>query len=124
MKLNGLLCYAKDKKMLNKVMLIGRLGKDPELKYFPDGSPFANFTVATSEIYKDKEGNRQEKTEWHNVSISGRMAENCNTYLAKGSLVYIEGSIQTRKWTDKEGQERYITQINARTGLRIFFNLK
>ncbi len=100
--------------MLNKVMIIGGLGQNPEVRYMTSGDPVANFSVATSEVYYDKDKNKQEKTEWHRVSVYGKQAETCNTYLAKGSLVYIEGSLQTRKWQDKQGQDRTSTEINAR----------
>lgn len=99
--------------MLNRVMLIGRLGKDPELRYTQGGVPVASFNVATDESYTDRDGNRQEKTEWHRIVVFQRQAENCANYLAKGSLVYIEGSIQTRKWQDQQGQDRFITEIKA-----------
>lgn len=99
--------------MLNKVMLIGRLGKDPELKYTQSGVPVANLNVATDESYVDKDGNRQERTEWHRVVVFQKAAENCRNYLAKGSLVYIEGSLQTRKWQDQQGQDRYTTEVKA-----------
>ncbi len=101
--------------MLNKVMLIGRLGKDPELRYSQGGMPIGNLNVATDENYTDRDGNRVEKTEWHRVVVFDRLAENCNNYLAKGSLVYVEGSLQTRKWQDQQGQDRYTTEIRART---------
>ncbi len=101
--------------MLNKVQLIGRLGKDPEMKYTSSGDPMVNFTLATSEYGRDREGNRQDRTEWHNISVFGKMAEVCNSYIRKGSLVYLEGAIQTRKYQDKNGNDRYITSINART---------
>ena len=99
--------------MLNKVMIIGRLGQDPELKYTAGGMPLTSFNVATDESYTDKEGNKVEKTEWHRVIVFQRAAENCVNYLGKGSLVYIEGSLQTRKWTDQQGQDRYMTEIKA-----------
>lgn len=99
--------------MLNKVMLIGRLGGDPELRYMPSGDPVTNFNVATDETYIDKDGNRIEKTEWHRVVVFKRQAENCSNYLSKGSLVYIEGKLQTRKWQDQQGQNRSITEVNA-----------
>ena len=99
--------------MLNKVMIIGRLGQDPELKYSASGMPMTNLNVATDESYTDKEGNKVEKTEWHRVVVFQRQAENCVNYLGKGSLVYIEGSLQTRKWTDQQGQDRYLTEIKA-----------
>lgn len=101
--------------MLNKVMIIGRLGKNPEIRYSQDGLPIVGFSVATTEYTKDKEGNRTERTEWHTVSVFGKQAESCNTYLAKGSLVYIEGSLRTNKWQDKEGKDRYTTQVIAQT---------
>ncbi len=101
--------------MLNKVMIIGRLGQDPEMRYMQSGDPIANLNVATSESYRDRDGNKQEKTEWHRVVIFGKQAENCNNYLKKGSQVYVEGSLQTRKWQDKQGIDRYTTEINARS---------
>ena len=94
-------------------MIIGRLGSDPDLKYFSSGSPYARFSVATDEAYNDREGNRVDKTEWHNVVVFNKQAENCQAFLTKGSLVYVEGSLQTRKWEDKEGQTRYMTEIRA-----------
>lgn len=99
--------------MLNKVMLIGRLGKDPELRYTQGGVAVASFTIATDESYTDKDGNRQDRTEWHRIVVFQRQAENCANYLGKGSLVYIEGSLQTRKWQDQQGQDRYTTEIKA-----------
>jgi len=99
--------------MLNKVMLIGRLGRDPELRYTQAGAPVASLRLATDESYTDKDGNRVERTEWHSVSVFQRAAENCANYLAKGSLVFIEGSLQTRKWQDQQGQDRYTTEIKA-----------
>lgn len=99
--------------MLNKVMLIGRLGADPEIKYSQSGSPVANLRVATDESYTDRNGQRQEKTEWHTVIAFQRTAEICQQYLHKGSLVYIEGKLQTRKWQDKNGQDRYSTEIRV-----------
>lgn len=99
--------------MLNKVMLIGRLGADPEIKYTQSGSPIANLRVATDESYTDRNGQRQEKTEWHTVIAFQRTAEICQQYLHKGSLVYIEGKLQTRKWQDKTGQDRYSTEIQC-----------
>ncbi|MDE5832152.1 MAG: single-stranded DNA-binding protein [Desulfovibrio sp.] len=99
--------------MLNKVMLIGRLGQDPELKYTTSGMPVTNLSVATDESYTDKEGNKVDKTEWHRVVVYQRQAENCANYLGKGSLVFVEGSLQTRKWTDQQGQDRYVTEIKA-----------
>lgn len=99
--------------MLNKVMLIGRLGSDPEIKYTQSGSPIANLRIATDESYTDRNGQRQERTEWHTVIAFQRTAEICQQYLHKGSLVYIEGKLQTRKWQDKNGQERYTTEIQC-----------
>ena len=99
--------------MLNKVMIIGRLGRDPELRYTQSGSPVASLNVATDESYTDRDGNKVERTEWHRVSVFQRQAENCANYLSKGSLVYVEGSMQTRKWQDQQGQDRYTTEIKA-----------
>ena len=99
--------------MLNKVMIIGRLGADPELRYTQSGQPICSLRVATDESYTDKDGNRVERTEWHRVSVFGKAAENCNQYLGKGSLVYVEGKLATRKWQDQNGQERYTTEIRA-----------
>ena len=99
--------------MLNKVMIIGRLGRDPELRYTQSGSPVATLNVATDESYMDRDGNKVERTEWHRVSVFQRQAENCANFLTKGSLVYVEGSLQTRKWQDQNGQDRYITEIKA-----------
>ena len=99
--------------MLNKVMLIGRLGRDPELKYAASGMPIANLRIATDESYVDRDGNKVERTEWHTVVVFQRAAENCANYLSKGSLVFVEGSLQTRKWQDQNGQDRYSTEIKA-----------
>lgn len=99
--------------MLNKVMIIGRLGRDPELKYASSGMPIANLRVATDESYMDRDGNKVERTEWHTVVVFQRAAENCANYLAKGSLVFVEGSLQTRKWQDQDGKDRYATEIKA-----------
>jgi len=98
---------------MNKVMLIGRLGKDPELRYTPNGSPVANLRIATDESYTDRDGNKVDRTEWHTVVVFQRQAENCQAYLKKGSLVFVEGSLQTRKWQDQQGQDRYSTEIKA-----------
>ena len=98
---------------LNKVMLIGNVGKDPELKSLETGNKVVTFSMATSEVYKDKHGERQEKTEWHNVVMWGNRAEVLNKYVKKGSKLYIEGKITTRKWKDKEGNDRYSTEIVA-----------
>lgn len=97
---------------LNKVMLIGNLGKDPEIRYGKDGSAIASFTIATSESWKDKTtGEKKERTEWHNLSAFGKVAEIVGQYLKKGSTVYVEGRITTEKWQDKEGKDRYTTKI-------------
>ena len=98
---------------VNRVILIGRLGRDPELRYTPAGKAVANFTMATSENWKDDSGERQERTEWHRIVIWGKLAETAAKYLSKGSQVYIEGRLQTREWTDKDGQKRYTTEIVA-----------
>lgn len=96
---------------VNKVILIGNLGKDPETRYLPSGDAVANFSIATTEVFKDKSGAKQEHTEWHRISFFGRTAEIVGEYLKKGSPVYVEGRIRTRKWQDKEGQDRYTTEI-------------
>jgi len=96
---------------VNKVILVGRLGKDPETRYMTSGEAVTNATLATSENWKDKSGEKQEKTEWHNLVFYRRLAEVAGEYLKKGSQVYIEGKIQTRKWQDKEGRDRYTTDI-------------
>jgi single-strand DNA-binding protein len=99
---------------VNKVILIGNLGKDPETRYLPSGDAVTNITVATTESWKDKKsGDKQEHTEWHRISFFGRQAEVAGEYLKKWSPVYIEGRIRTRKWQDKEGQDRYSTEIVA-----------
>ena len=97
--------------MLNKVILIGNLGRDPEVRYLPSGDAVANFSIATSENWKDRNGQRQERTEWHNISMFGRLAEIAGQYLKKGSKVYIEGRIQSRKYTGKDGIERTAYEI-------------
>ena len=98
-------------KGINRVILIGNLGKDPEVRYTPNGKAVANLTLATSESWKDQSGQMQEKTEWHRVSMFGKLAEIAGEYLRKGSQVYIEGKLQTRKWQNKEGQDQYTTEI-------------
>jgi single-strand DNA-binding protein len=98
---------------VNKAILVGRLGKDPEVKYTQGGTPVAKFTLATNEVWKDQNGEKQERTEWHNIVAWTRLAEICGQYLTKGSRVYVEGRIQTRSWEDKEGNKRYITEIRA-----------
>lgn len=100
---------------VNKVILLGNLGKAPELKNLPSGQAVCNFSIATSETYKDKNEQKQERTEWHNIVVWGKTGENCAKYLDKGSKVYIEGKIQTRSWDDKEGKKQYRTEINALT---------
>ena len=97
--------------MLNKVILIGRLGRNPETRYMPNGEAVCNFSVATDESWKDAQGNRQERTEWHNITMYRRLAEIAAQYLKKGSLVYIEGRIQSRKYTGKDGIERTAYEI-------------
>jgi len=96
---------------LNKVMLIGNLGADPEIKYAPSGTPIANLRIATTENRKNKDGDWEEVTEWHRVVIFGRQAEVCKDYLRKGSKVYVEGRLQTRSWDDQSGQKRFLTEI-------------
>jgi single-strand DNA-binding protein len=100
---------------VNKAILVGNLGRDPELRQTPNGQSVVNFTLATSENWTDKSGERQERTEWHRIVVWGRTAEMCNQYLSKGRTVYIEGRIQTREWEDKDGNKRYTTEINAQT---------
>jgi len=100
---------------VNKVILLGRLGQDPELKYTPGGSAVCNFSLATTESWTDKSGQKQEKTEWHRVVVWGKLAELCNQYLAKGRQAFLEGRLQTRSWDDKEGNKRYTTEILAST---------
>lgn len=99
---------------VNKVILVGNLGKDPETRYMPNGKAVTNFSIATSESWKDKQtGEQREQTEWHNIVMYDRLAEIAAEYLKKGSQVYIEGKLRTRKWQDKEGQDRYSTEIVA-----------
>ena len=98
---------------VNKVILVGNLGKDPESRFLPDGGAVCNFSVATTDKWKDKGGEQQERTEWHRVSTFSKLAEICGEYLKKGSQVYIEGRLQTRKWQDKEGNDKYTTEIVA-----------
>lgn len=100
--------------MINKVILIGNLGADPEIRYLESGKPVATFSLATTERYKGQDGQVQESTEWHRISAWDRLAEICGEYLAKGSKVYIEGKLKTRKWKDQQGNERYTTEIVAR----------
>ena len=98
---------------VNKVILIGNLGGDPELKYTPSNRPVCNLNIATNEVFKDKSGQRQERTEWHRVTVWGEQAENCSKYLAKGRSVYVEGRLQTRSWDVTEGKKRYTTEVIA-----------
>lgn len=99
---------------VNKVIIVGNLGKDPEVRYMPNGNAVANFTVATSESWKDQQGQQQEKTEWHNITMYRRLAEVAGEYLKKGSKVYLEGKLQTSKWQDQAtGQDKYKTEINC-----------
>jgi single-strand DNA-binding protein len=102
-------------KSINKVILVGRLGRDPEMKYTSGGTPFCRFSIATDDAWTDKgSGEKQERTEWHSIVVWDRLAEICNQYLTKGRLVYIEGSLQTREWDDKEGVKRKTTEVRAR----------
>ena len=98
---------------LNKVMLIGNLGRDPEIRYMSSGDPVATLALATTSVWNDKNGQKQESTEWHRVIFFGKQAEICQQYLKKGSSIYVEGKIQTRKWTDNSGTERYSTEIRG-----------
>ena len=99
--------------MVNKAILVGRLGKDPEVRYTPDGAMVTNFNLATDEQWKDKNGEKVQKTEWHRIVTFGKLAEICGNYLVKGKLIFVEGRIQTRSWEDKEGVKRYTTEIVA-----------
>ena len=99
---------------VNKVILIGNVGADPELRYTPSGTAVTNFNMATNESWTDSSGERQERTEWHRIVVWGRRAEICNQYLRKGSKVYIEGRLQTRNWEGQDGQKRYTTEVVAR----------
>jgi single-strand DNA-binding protein len=99
--------------MLNKMQIIGFLGKDPESRYLPSGEAISNFSIATTERWKDKaSGEQREATEWHRCSVFGRLAEVCNEYLRKGSLVFVEGKLKTRKWQDRDGIDRYTTDVH------------
>ncbi len=98
---------------VNKVILIGHLGDNPELRYTPSGDPVANFRIATNRTWKDRDGNQQEKTEWHRIVVWRKLAEICSQYLKKGSHVYIEGRLETRTWEDQTGNKRYTTEILA-----------
>jgi len=98
---------------VNKVILVGNLGRDPELRYIQSGQAVANFTLATNDRWRDKEGNNQERTEWHRIVVWGKSAENCAQYLQKGRSVYVEGRLQTREWEDKDGNKRQTTEVVA-----------
>ena len=98
---------------VNKAILVGHLGRDPEMKYMPSGDALCSFSIATSDTWKDKQGVKQERTEWHRISIFGKLAEIAGEYLKKGSSCYIEGRIQTRKWQDKDGNDKFTTEIVA-----------
>ena len=100
---------------VNKAIIVGNLGRDPEVRYTPGGQAVANFTVATNETWNDKSGQKQERTEWHRIVVWGRLAELCGEYLSKGRTVYVEGRLQTREWTNKEGAKQYTTEIVAQT---------
>lgn len=100
--------------MINKAILVGNLGADPEIRYTQGGTPVASLSVATSEQWKDKDGSKQESTEWHRVIAWRGLAEICSKYMQKGTKVYVEGKIQTRKWQDQAGNDRWTTEINAR----------
>ena len=98
---------------VNKVILVGNLGRDAELRYTPGGAPVATLNMATTEVWNDKGGQRQEKTEWHRVVLWGKTAESLSEYLVKGKQIYVEGRLQTRKWEDKDGKERYTTEVRG-----------
>jgi single-strand DNA-binding protein len=98
---------------VNKVILLGNLGRDPELRFMPNGDAVCNFSIATTDSWKDKAGEKQERTEWHNIVMYRKLAEIAGEYLKKGSSIYIEGRLQTRKWQTKEGQDRYTTEVIA-----------
>jgi single-strand DNA-binding protein len=100
---------------VNKVILVGNLGRDPELRYTQSGQAVANFSLATTDRFSSRDGDRQERTEWHRIVTWGKTAENCAQYLAKGRSVYVEGRLQTNEWEDKEGQKRRTTEIVAQT---------
>lgn len=100
---------------VNKVILVGRLGQNPEVRYTPSGAAVANFSIATNEAWTDKQGQKQERTEWHRIVVWGKTAELCGQYLTKGRQAYIEGRLQTRQWQDKDGQTKYTTEVQAQT---------
>ena len=101
--------------MVNKVILVGRLGRDPEMRYTAGGTPVCNFTMATDEVFRDKGGQTQKRTEWHRIVAWSKLAEQCSKLLGKGKLCYIEGRLQTREWNDRDGNKRTTTEIVART---------
>jgi single-strand DNA-binding protein len=103
---------------VNKVILVGNLGRDAELRYTPGGAPVATLSLATTEVWNDKGGQRQEKTEWHRIVLWGKTAESLSEYLVKGKQIYIEGRLQTRKWDDKEGKTNYTTEVRGRQQTR------
>lgn len=98
---------------VNRVIIVGRLGRDPELRYTQSGTAVCSLNVATDESYTDRDGNKVDRTEWHRITCFQKQAENCANFLAKGSLIYVEGSLTTRKWQDQQGQDRYTTEIKA-----------
>ncbi|MEH6711605.1 MAG: single-stranded DNA-binding protein [Paraglaciecola polaris] len=100
-------------KGVNKVILVGNLGQDPEVRYMPNGNAVANLSIATSESWKDQQGQQQERTEWHRLTMYRRLAEVAGEYLRKGSQIYVEGKLQTRKWQDQQGQDKYTTEIKV-----------
>jgi single-strand DNA-binding protein len=100
---------------VNKVILIGNLGRDPEVRYTSNGTAVANFTMATTDRWNDPSGEKKERTEWHRIVVWGRQAETAGEYLRKGRQVYVEGSLQTREWTDRDGNKRYTTEVRARS---------
>lgn len=100
---------------VNKVILIGRLGSNPDVRYTPSGAAVANFNIATNEFWNDKNGQKQERTEWHRIVVWGKQAQLCGEYLTKGRQIYIDGRLQTRQWQDKDGQNRYTTEVIANT---------
>lgn len=100
---------------VNKVILIGNLGNDPEIRYTPSGAAVANFNIATNESWNSKEGKKEERTEWHKIVVWSKLAELCGEYLSKGRTVYVEGRLQTREWNDKDGNKRYTTEVVAQT---------
>lgn len=104
---------ARDSNTVNRVILVGRLGNDPELKYLPSGAPVANFNIATNEVWLDKNNEKQQRTEWHRIVAWGKRAEFCGEYLSKGRLVYVEGRLRSRTWEDRNGNQRTTTEVNA-----------